>query len=78
MEESSSAPVQDGIPDDDVPVQGPIIVVRGAAVVRLSGFQCAADLGDKDRAVFLGGGVLTAASASGPGNGLPVPGWRQK
>ena len=43
MEESSRARSSSVVPDENVPVEGPVVVVRGAAVVGLAGLQRAAD-----------------------------------
>ena len=50
--------VQRLVPEEDVAVQRPIVVVGGAAVVGLAALELAADLHDADGAVLLGKGVL--------------------
>lgn len=60
-----NGPVQGLVPEEDVAVQGPVVVVRGAAVVGLAGLQSAADLHEEGGGVvldpvvlpLLGGGV---------------------
>ena len=46
------------VPEQQVPVQRPIVIVRRAAVVRPAGAQHPADAHNKDRAVLLGKGVF--------------------
>ena len=60
-----NGPVQGLVPEEDVAVQGPVVVVGGAAVVGLAGLQSAADLHEEGGGVvldpvvlpLLGGGV---------------------
>ena len=49
---------QHRVPHQNVAVQRPVVIVRRAAVVRLAGFQLAADLHQEDRVVLAQDGVF--------------------
>ena len=49
---------QDIVPHQNIAVESPIVIVGGAAVVRLAALQLVADAHDKDRSLFLADGVL--------------------
>ena len=50
--------VQNIVIEEDVPVEVPVVIVRGTSVMALSGAELAADAHDKGGAVFLDPGVL--------------------
>ena len=52
---------QNGVPEQDIAVQRPIIVVRRTAVVRLAGFQLAADLRQQHGAMLFEERIFTIA-----------------
>ena len=51
-------PVQDRVPEEDVAVQAPVVIVRGAAVVGLAGAQRPANLHDAGSGVLPNIGVF--------------------
>ena len=51
------------VPEKDITVEGPVVIVRSAAVVLLPGFQGPADAHNKGRAVLLQPDILTLSRA---------------
>ena len=63
------------VPEQQVAVQIPVIVVRRSAIVGLAGFQLAADLHQEYRVVLLHEGILPFLGGQVGVQNPPAPGW---